>query len=88
MEKLFTNKNSLLVLSISMLLFWLLSKTIDVYQITFLGVLYEIIWLPMLVMLFVLPIINTYTLFKIKNSLMSYFSLAINIITIVIVFLF
>jgi len=87
MEKLITNKNSLLVLSISMLLFWLLSKTIDVYQITFLGVLYEIIWLPMLVMLFVLPIINTYTLFKIKNSLMSYFSLTLNIITIVIVFL-
>ena len=70
-----------------MLLFWLLSKTIDVYQITFLGVLYEIIWLPMLVMLFVLPIINTYSLFKIKNSLMSYFNLALNIITIVIVFL-
>ena len=70
-----------------MLLFWLLSKTIDVYQITFLGVLYEIIWLPMLVMLFVLPIINTYSLFKIKNSLMSYFSLTLNIITIVIVFL-
>lgn len=83
----FTNKNPLLVLSISMLLFWLLSKTIDVYQITFLGVLYEIIWLPMLVMLFVLPIINIYSLFKIKNSLMSYFSLALNIITIVIVFL-
>ena len=82
----FTNKNPLLVLSISMLLFWLLSKTIDVYQITFLGVLYEIIWLPMLVMLFVLPIINIYSLFKIKNSLMSYFSLALNIITIVIVF--
>jgi hypothetical protein len=70
-----------------MLLFWLLSKTIDVYQITFLGVLYEIIWLPMLVMLFVLPIINIYSLLKIKNSLMSYFSLTLNIITIVIVFL-
>jgi hypothetical protein len=83
----FTNKNPLLVLSISMLLFWLLSKTIDVYQITFLGVLYEIIWLPMLVMLFVLPIINIYSLLKIKNSLMSYFSLTLNIITIVIVFL-
>jgi len=87
MEKLIANKKLHFALSISMLLFWLLSKTIDVYQITFLGVLYEIIWLPMLVMLFVLPIINTYSLFKIKNSLMSYFSLALNIITIVIVFL-
>lgn len=70
-----------------MLMYWLLSKTIDVYQITIIGVLYEIIWLPMLVMLFVLPIINTYLLIKTKNSLMTHFSLALNIITILIIFL-
>ncbi len=83
----FTNKKLLLVLSSSVPLYWLLSKTIDVYQITILGVLYEIIWLPMLVLLFILPILNTYTIFKNKNNLMSYFSLALNIITILIVFL-
>lgn len=82
-----TNKKLHLVLSSLMLMYWLLSKTIDVYQITIIGVLYEIIWLPMLVMLFVLPIINTYLLIKTKNSIMTYFSLALNIITILIVFL-
>jgi len=70
-----------------MLLYWLLSKTIDVYQITIIGVLYEIIWLPMLVLFIVLPILNTYSLIKNKNNLMSYFSLALNVITLLIVFL-
>ena len=51
-----------------MLLYWLLSKTIDVYQITILGVLYEIIWLPMLVLFIVLPILNTYSLIKNKKK--------------------
>jgi hypothetical protein len=87
MEKLITNKKLLLVLSSSMLLYWLLSKTIDVYQITIIGVLYEIIWLPMLVLFIVLPILNTYSLIKNKNCLMSYFSLAFNVITLLIVFL-
>jgi hypothetical protein len=87
MEKLITNKKLLLVLSSSMLLYWLLSKTIDVYQIAIIGVLYEIIWLPMLVLFIVLPILNTYSLIKNKNNLISYFSLALNVITIIIVFL-
>ncbi|WP_353078911.1 hypothetical protein [Flavobacterium sp.] len=87
MEKLIANKKLLLVLSSSMLLYWLLSKTIDVYQITIIGVLYEIIWLPMLVLFIVLPILNTYSLIKNKNCLMSYFSLAFNVITLLIVFL-
>ncbi|WP_396164837.1 hypothetical protein [Flavobacterium sp.] len=87
MEKLIANKKLLLVLSSSMLLYWLLSKTIDVYQITIIGVLYEIIWLPMLVLFIVLPILNTYSLIKNKNNFMSYFSLALNIITLLIVFL-
>ena len=87
MEKLIANKKLFLVLSSSMLLYWLLSKTIDVYQITIIGVLYEIIWLPMLVLFIVLPILNTYSLIKNKNNLMSYFSLALNVITLLIVFL-
>lgn len=86
MEKLITNKKLFFALSISMLLYWFLSKTIDVYQITIFGVLYEILWFPMLVFLFFLPILNAYTIFKNKNNLIPYFSLALNIITVVIVF--
>jgi hypothetical protein len=87
MEKLIPNKKILLFLSISMLIYWLLCNTIDVYKYTILGVFYEILWLPMLAMLFVLPMINTYSMLNIKNRLIHYFSLLINIITLLIVFL-
>ena len=87
MEKLITNEKLLLALSSSMLLYWLLRKITDIYQITVLGVIYEILWLPMLALLFLLPIINTYAIFKNKNSLFLYFNLALNLITILIVFL-
>lgn len=83
----FANKKLHFALSSSMLLYWLLNKTIDVYQIAILGVLYEILWLPMLILFIVLPILNTYTIFKNKNNLIPYFSLALNVITIIIVFL-
>ena len=87
MEKVITNKKLIIALSILILSYWLLCKTIDVYKYTILGVLSEILWFPMIAMLFLLPIINTYAIFKNKNSLFLYFNLALNIITILIVFL-
>jgi hypothetical protein len=87
MENVITNKKLLLALSISILLYWLLCNTIDVYKFAVLGVFYEILWFPMLVMLFVLPIINTYSMLKTKNIPIYYFSLLLNIITLLIVFL-
>jgi hypothetical protein len=87
MEKVITNKKLFVVFNILILSYWLLCKTIDVYKYTILGVLYEILWFPMIAMLFLLPIINTYAIFKNKNSLFLYFNLALNIITILIVFL-
>jgi hypothetical protein len=87
MEKLITNKKLLLTISSSILLYWLLCNTIDVYKFAVLGVFYEILWLPMLILFIILPILNTYTIFKNKNNLIPYFSLALNVITIVIVFL-
>jgi hypothetical protein len=86
MEKLITNKKLLFALSISLLLYWLIGKITDVYKITILSVVYEILWLPMLVLLFLLPIINTYAIFKTKNYLIHYINLALNLTTILIVF--
>ncbi len=87
MEKVITNKKLIIALSILILLYWLLCKTIDVYEYTIIGVLSEILWFPMIAILFLLPIINTYAIFKNKNSLFLYFNLALNLITILIVFL-
>lgn len=86
MENAITNKKLFVVFSVLILSYWLLCKTIDVYKYTILGVLYEILWFPMIAMLFLLPIINTYAIFKNKNSLIHYFNLALNLITILIVF--
>ncbi len=87
MEKVITNKKLITALSILILSYWLLCKKIDVYKYTIIGVLSEILWFPMIAMLFLLPIINTYAIFKNKNSLFLYFNLALNLITILIVFL-
>lgn len=87
MEKVIANKKLFVALSILILSYWLLCKTIDVYKYTILGVLSEILWFPMIVMLFALPIINGYLIIKKQNSLVHYFNLALNIISILIVFL-
>lgn len=87
MEKVIANKKLFVALSILILSYWLLCKSIGVYKYTILGVLYEVLWFPMIAMLFLLPIINTYAIFKSKNSLVHYFNLALNLITILIVFL-
>ena len=87
MEKVIVNKKLILALSIVILTYWLLCKTLDVYKFTILGVLSEIFWFPMIAMLFLLPILNTYAIFKNKNSLIPYLNLAVNLIAIFIVFL-
>ena len=81
MDKVITNKKLHLAVSIFILLYWLLCKTIDVYKYAILGVLSEILWLPIVVLLFLLPIINLYAIFKNKNSLIHYLNLALNLIT-------
>ena len=81
MDKAITNKKLQLAVSIFILLYWLLCKTIDVYKYAILGVLSEILWLPMVVLLFLLPIINLYAIFKNKNGLIYYLNLALNLIT-------
>lgn len=87
MDKVNMNKKLLLALSISMLLYWLLCKTTDVYKYTILGVLYEILWFPMVAMLLVLPILNGYFIIKNQNRVIHYFILVLNLITLFMVFI-
>ena len=87
MDKVNMNKKLLLALSISMLLYWLLCKTTDVYKYTILGVLYEILWFPMVATLLVLPILNGYFIIKNQNRVIHYFILGLNLITLFIVFI-
>ena len=47
----------ILVLSIIVFAFWSVGKIIDVYRFAVVGAIFEILWIFMLLMLFVLPII-------------------------------
>jgi len=61
----------------------------DVYKIAFMGAIFELLWLPMIILLGVLPIISFIHLVKSKFRLgsISFYSLLISIGTIIIVVL-
>ena len=85
MKLIMIKKQLILALSIGMLIYWFLSKVIDVYQITIVGVFYEILWFPMMVLVVLLPILNSYFIFKEPKKLLNYISLTLNVVTFVIV---
>lgn len=45
------------ILSIGTSFFWLSGNLMDIYHYPFVGALFELLWLPMLIMLFVLPVL-------------------------------
>ena len=50
------SNNILCILAVVVAVYWMGSLYIDVYKIGIVGVLYEILWLPMLVLLFGIPL--------------------------------
>ena len=54
------------LLSIIVSGYWWLGQVINVYSVALVGAIFEILWLPALVMLFVLPIISMILLLKEK----------------------
>ena len=81
------NKKLLLALSIFMLLYWLFCRIVNVYKYVVLGVISEILWFPMVVLLFVVPIINVYLVIKNKNNVINYINLLLNLMTIFFLFI-
>jgi hypothetical protein len=77
MNENFTNfKNSktskiVFMLSIIVAGYWWLGQFINVYSIALVGAIFEILWLPTLVLLFVLPIISLISLVKEKFTIKS-----------------
>jgi len=72
------------ILSIIVPGYWWLGHVINVYSFAFVGAIFEILWLPVLLMLFVLPIISLILLIKEKVNFRSLYlySLLIGIATI------
>lgn len=50
----------LLVAIILITVFWLIGKNVNIYQVSFVGVIFEIIWLPMILFTFILPLLCIY----------------------------
>ncbi len=83
------SKNSKIVLILSIFTsgFWYLGQNIDVYRFVLVGAIFEILWLPMLAMLFFLPIISLILLVKEKFNIKSLYLYSILIIIATILFM-
>ena len=71
-------------LTIIVAYYWFLGQVTDVYRFEVVGAVYEILWLPVLVMLFVLPVIALVLLIKEKRNIWSLniYSLLIGVVTV------
>ena len=74
-------KKTVLFLSILVSLFWLASRFINIYQFALVGAIFEILWLPMILMVFCLPLISLNYLFKEKFNANSTYLYAILIMS-------
>ncbi|TDQ16430.1 hypothetical protein DFQ04_2548 [Algoriphagus boseongensis] len=71
----------LISLSFGTLAFWFIGTFFDVYQVAFIGAIYELLWLPFLVMLFGLPILTFFLWKSSKYSTKSLYFYALMIST-------
>ncbi len=80
---------SILILIMSILVsgFWWLGQVINVYRFALVGAIYEILWLPVLAMLFILPIISLILWVKGKFNLGSLYLYSILIVVATILFM-
>ena len=72
------------ILSVIVPGYWWMGQVINVYNSAFAGAIFEILWLPFLLILFVLPIISLILLMKEKFDVRSFniYSIIISVITI------
>ena len=74
--------------SLLTMIFWISINQINVYDNKFIGIIAEMIWLPFILLIFVLPILTFVLVFsrKFKNSKILFLSLAIQVTTLIIQF--
>jgi hypothetical protein len=58
-------------LSIVIFLFWALGQMTNVYRFALIGAIYELLWLPMLMMIFILPVFSFVFLVREKFNIKS-----------------
>ena len=82
-------KGSILVfvLSIWFVIYWFLGQIINIYEFAIVGVVYEILWLPMLLMGLVLPIVSLFFWYKEKFNFKSFYFFAFLLVVLTILVL-
>lgn len=75
-----TLSSIIFVVSIFVSLFWWGSKLIDVYQFKLIGIVFEILWLPAIAALLIIPIISAVFWTKEKFILKSFYPYSILIV--------
>jgi len=80
----------ILIFTIANALFWGLGKSINVYSLPVVGAIFEILWLPALIGLFILPILAIIFWFKDKFIFKSLniYSIVIAVITVIVTIFF
>ncbi len=64
-----SRKNQVLfILSILTILFWLAAKSLNVYNFAFIGALFELLWLPMIISVFIGPVFSIILFVKDKYN--------------------
>ncbi len=63
----------LLLTSIITFLIWVVGQNSDVYRYALVGVIFEILWLPMLAIILVIPLVSFYNWYKDKFKTTSRF---------------
>ena len=86
----FRTAKIILIFSITNALFWGIGKSINVYSAPVVGAIFEILWLPTLLGLFILPILAI--IFWVKDRFdfksLNIYSIVIAIITVIITIFF
>ena len=49
---------TIFLLSMTVLLFWVIGNSVNVYKVAIVGAIFEILWLPMIGLTLVLPIVS------------------------------
>ena len=78
------NSKIILILSLFVLIYWFIGHNSNIYKYTIVGVIYELLWLPMLFLLFTLPILSIFMMVnnRFKQSSLWFLCIGIQIFTI------
>lgn len=75
------------VLSLFVSTFWFLVYVVDVYHFALAGVIFELLWLPMIALIFALPVISLVLWAKEKFNIKSRYLHSLGVIALVVLYM-